>query len=102
MVIRSRGELISFQPWGGFPPHHPRPFALRWISAASTTDAAGHFDVQDLTEGEYMLACTLPSAVQLQTPVDPSLVVTNAPGGLTVSYKTPQRNLGTIEIKTHR
>jgi len=102
MVIRSRGELISFRPRGLFPSHHPRPYALRWISAASTTDAAGQFDIGNLTEGEYMLICTLPPSLHLQTPLDPGVVVTNAPAGLTVSYGAQQRDLGTIGITIHR
>jgi hypothetical protein len=98
-VLHARGELIAYRPYGIFPANYPRPFAFRWISASAVSDAAGQFEITDLTEGEYMLVCTLPAAQHLAAPMDPRLSVSNPPPPLVVYYRHPARNTGTITFK---
>jgi hypothetical protein len=98
-VLRARGELIAFRPYGVFPAHYPRPFAFRWISASAVSDASGQFEISDLTEGEYMLVCTLPASLHLAPPVDSRLSVSNPPPQVVVNYRHPARNTGTISFK---
>jgi hypothetical protein len=97
-VLRARGEVIAFRPRGIFPQYYPRPFALRWISAGAVTDSEGRFELSSLTEGEYNLVCSLPPSTRLDPPEDPRLLVSNPPAALTVNYKFPARDLGTIKL----
>lgn len=97
-VLRARGDVIAFRPQRTFPQHHPVPFSLRWVSASSITDSSGGFEMTNLTEGEYILVFTLPPTVQLNSPVDPRLTISNPPPPLNVRYKIPFRDAGTIGI----
>ncbi len=82
-----------------YPPFHPRPYRLRWLCGGTQTDANGNFNIQNLTEGAYYLACTLPSEVTLNIPIDSKLTIDNSPKPFTVRYKVPTRQMGTISLK---
>lgn len=99
-VLHSVGELLSPR-WQSmvFPNYHPRPFAFRWVSAGTQTDAAGKFELDDLTEGEYQLITALPADIHLEIPNDPKLTVENPPVNLLLNYKRPEKKLGTINLK---
>lgn len=81
-----------------FPRFHPRPYAFRWVSAGATTNAKGEFQLDNLTEGQYQMLCTLPSGVSLNPPFDKKLEIKNAPGMFYLGYDTPQRAIGTIAV----
>ena len=92
-------ELVPFYPQQGlFPPFHPRPFAFRWVSVSTTTDANGHFTFNNLIEGEYRLMSALPPDMNLETPVDKALHYTHAPFRITLNYDLPQHDVGTIAL----
>lgn len=94
----TEGELIHPYFTPGFPRFYPRPFAFRWISAGTTTDANGAFTLDNLTEGEYVLVCTLPPEVRLTPPIDQTLTVHHAPASFVLNYKTPSVDLGAIDL----
>ena len=81
-----------------FPAYHPRPHALRWISAATTTDANGAFALNDLVAGQYLLVCALPSSLTLQPPMDPRLHANHAPRYFALNEQSPTVNLGVIRL----
>ena len=91
-------ELISADPDISpyYSLYHPRPFHFRWIVGGTTTGPDGSFEVKDITEGEYYLVCTLPSGIKLELPVDRDLRVQNAPHAFTLSYASPDIDLGAI------
>jgi hypothetical protein len=92
-------EMEAEQPGGPqFDAFHPLPNAFRWISGSDITDANGHFAIDDLTEGEYVLICTLPAEVHVTIPTDMRLHVSNAPLPFILLYGTPKINLGIIDI----
>jgi hypothetical protein len=100
-VLRSGGEIFS--PFENprfplFPRFHPRPFALRWVTAGATTDAKGNFTLEHLIEGEYEFLCSLPSNVQIEPPNDSNLKIKSPPGTVYLGYNTPTKDLGTIAI----
>jgi len=98
-LLRSYRELMAPYPFSRlFPPFHPRPYAFRWITAGTRTDANGAFMLDHLVEGEYRLVCTLPPDIRLAAPLDPTLKVKNAPFRLTFNYASPQQDLGVIEM----
>lgn len=100
-VLHSREELAAFRPQApGFPPFCPRPYTFRWISAGAMTDASGRFAIEQLTEGEYTLVCTLPRTTRVRPPVDPSMKVTGSPGSMVLNYSMPTREIGDISIAT--
>ncbi len=99
VVLRADRELMAVQPYSeSFPAFTPRPYALRWISASSPTDAQGRFRIENLTEGEYRLVCRLPASVPLTVPDDERLRVAGAPGPFEVNYGKPAVDLGAIAI----
>lgn len=98
-------ELTARRPYSElFPARHPRPFALRWISEGAVTGADGSFTLDNLTEGEYYLVCTLPSEVQCTVsddpdmPPDPALQIVRAPRPFTLNYTNPSQNVGDIVL----
>jgi hypothetical protein len=84
-----------------FGPVEPRPYHLRWMSAGTTTDSAGRFTLNYLTEGTYHLVCTLPANVVLTPIRDERLHVANAPADITVRYAKPSADLGAIQLTFH-
>jgi len=84
-----------------FGPMEPRPYQLRWMSAGATTDSAGHFSLNSLTEGTYHLICTLPPDVVLKPFQDDRLHILKPPGDLSVRYSKPTKDLGVIEMTFH-
>lgn len=101
-VMRARAEVVGVVPLRQFPQYHPIPYSLRWISTSCVTDSSGRFELTNLTEGEYTVVFTLPPSVSLALPQDPHLAVANPPPGLTVSYKFPERDLGTIGLSIRK
>jgi len=97
-VLGARLELMAFRSYKMFAPHYLRPYALRWISASSVTDANGRFDISNLTEGEYVLVFSLPTTVQLDPPVDPHLSVSRLPPPLILKYKVPTQDIGELRM----
>ncbi len=99
LLQNSIGEIYSpraFSPlFGQF---CPSPYAFRWLSASATTDSEGRFTVSDLTEGQYRLMLALPSTLQLKSPFDPGLSVSNSPTPFVVNYQAPRKDLGTVYI----
>jgi uncharacterized membrane protein YedE/YeeE len=81
-----------------FQMYHPRPYALRWVSAGTITDARGAFTLDHLTEGEYKLICSLPPNIVLTPPEDAALKVRRLPGNIGLSYTHPKAELGTIAL----
>lgn len=84
-----------------FIPFHPRPFALRWISDSCITGSDGAFHFNDLTEGSYMLICSLPAKFRLHPPLDASLSCVNEPRQFLLNYAHPNINLGSIDLIYH-
>ena len=81
-----------------FGPYHPVPFAFRFLSAATRTDAKGRFEIQNLTEGSYWLLTRLPNAVELLPPMDARLKAQNVPGEIDLKYSTPVYDAKTIDL----
>ncbi len=101
-LLRASGELLSLDYSSPlFPPYHPQPFAFRWLSAGTQTDAQGNFALDNLVEGEYRLVCTLPPTERLALPNDSALRVANPPDRLSLGYATPTVRLGTIALTYH-
>lgn len=101
LVLRSGAELFApfYDPrFPLFPRFHPRPFALRWVTAGTTTDQNGKFNIDHLIEGEYELVIALPSNIQLEPPFDARLKVKNPADPVTLNYNLPKKDLGIIEI----
>ncbi len=101
LVLRSGGEL--FAPFEDpryplFPRFHPRPFALRWVTAGTTTDQKGKFTIDHLIEGEYELVCALPDNIALELPFDSRMKIKNPAEAVTLNYNVPVKELGTMEI----
>ena len=92
-LLGTRGPFLPL-----FPPYHPVPYEFRWISAGATTDAEGHFTLNDLIDGAYWLLLRLPDGVLLAPPTDPALHCDNAPKLIPVNYDHPAQNLGTIVL----
>ena len=84
-----------------FGPMEPRPYQLRWMSAGTTTDSAGHFSLNSLTEGTYHLICTLPPDVVLKPFQDDRLHILKPPGDISVRYSKPTKDLGVIDMTFH-
>ncbi len=84
-----------------FGPMEPRPYLFRWMSAGTMTDSAGHFTLNDLTEGTYHLICTLPADAVLKPFQDDRLHIVKAPSDITLRYAKPTANLGTINLTFH-
>lgn len=99
LLPRANKELIPDHPvLPYFPTYHPFPWAFRWISAGTTTDARGAFILDNLTEGAYILLCKLPPEMKLSLPRDPAIHIENAPRLMTLSETTPTADLGTIAL----
>lgn len=112
ILIRADRELVpdyAVPPF--FPPFHPYPWAFRWFSAGTTTDAQGAFALDNLTDGIYILACALPPDIRLRLPkngeqlgqsgvrpADSRLKVTNAPKEMRIAPQTPTIDCGTIAV----
>lgn len=102
VVIRAAREIdqIDGPSFSGplFQAYHPRPWAFRWVSAGTVTDANGAYTLDNLTEGTYQIICTLPANTLVIPPVDPHLTAKNRPQPFTVNYSTPAVSLGTTEL----
>jgi hypothetical protein len=70
------------------------------MSAGTTTDSAGHFNLPHLTEGTYHLVCTLPPDAVLKPFQDDRLHILNAPGDITLRYRTLHTNLEKVDLGT--
>jgi hypothetical protein len=101
-VLNADRDLNWEYPWPLFPAYHPRPFSFRWISASTTTDNAGRFTIQNLTEGEYQLIMILPSPILLTPPTDSTLQIKNASKRIWLNYDSLSCDLGTIELSQRR
>lgn len=98
-VLSAGKELVAnFFPSMLFPLFNPRPFVFRWVTAGTITDSQGRFELNDLTEGEYVLISAMPQGIAFQSPLDPKLSVENSPKQILLNYRHPQRDLGTIKM----
>ncbi len=93
-ITTSNGERIN----PAFGVGHVQPYSLRWISASATTDAQGGYHISSLTEGEYVVICSLPRDIQTRLPYDERLNIARPPAPFTVNYRHPARNMGTTDI----
>ncbi len=84
-----------------FGQHYIQPYSLRWISASATTDTQGSYHIPALTEGEYVVICTLPRDIRTRLPYDERLNVVHPPIPFTVNYSHPVENMGTTDITFH-
>ena len=100
-LLRAPEEFLQLRRYPGFPPYHPRPWVFRWIAAGTLTDTKGAFALNDLTEGQYVLACALPPGIHLLLPQDSSLHIGNAPPTFSLNYASPTADLGVIALTLH-
>lgn len=101
LILRARDQILSYDPRfsiEGFPPFNPTPLQFRYLSAATVTDATGHYHIDGLTEGAYILLCTLPPNVKPYLPMDYRLQVANPPLPFAVNYKHPTQEMGTTKL----
>ena len=82
-----------------FPPYHPYPWQLRFISASATTDSRGLYRIDHLTEGTYSAICTLPDGIQTTLPVDNRLHITHPIPRFNLNYGQKGYDMGTTEFK---
>lgn len=75
-----------------------QPYSLRWISASAMTDAQGRYHIANLTEGEYVVTCTLPRDIQTRLPYDERLNIAHPPAPFTVNYSHPAQDMGATDI----
>ena len=98
-VAHAKDEILAQNPsneiFGAF---QPMPFAFRWISASTVTDDHGAFSVDNLTEGQYRLICTVPDNIRLTPPFDGGIRVNNPPIAFALHYGIPQVDLGVIDL----
>lgn len=97
-VLDAIGDIDYQFPRANADAFHPPGFSFRWVSAAATTDNTGAYSIDSLTEGEYVVFCTLPTSVKASVPFDEGLHITHAPKPFTVSYKNPVQAMGTTQI----
>jgi hypothetical protein len=76
----------------------PRPFELRWVAAATPTDAQGSFKLDSLGQGAFFLI-VMGEPRQLPLRRFRARVEGN-PGLLRLDRAHPMRDLGTIRIQT--
>jgi hypothetical protein len=100
ILLRAAGrELVAAFPYSElFPAFHPRPYSFRWITAGATTTPDGRFQIDGLTEGAYILVCTLPPDVRVQVPTDRTVTITGASQGFVVDYGHPVQQVGDTRI----
>ncbi len=99
VLLHSFEELVPrypFEPF--FLPYNPRPFAFRWVTAGCTTDSNGKFELNSLTQGQYILLYTLPIGTHLAVPVEPRLHIEHIPGGFDLDYNHPFIDAGDIKM----
>ncbi len=82
-----------------FPPYHPFPWQLRFISASATTDRRGAYRIDHLTEGTYSAICTLPDGIHTTLPVDNRLRITHPIPRFNLNYGQKGYDLGTTEFE---
>ncbi len=100
VLMRTFDEIIprfSFLPF--FEQFNPRPYAFRWVTAGSVTDANGRFQLKNLTQGQYILIFTLSRGTTLAVPIEPRLRVTNIPSPFDLNYDHPSADLGEISMQ---
>lgn len=73
-----------------------RPFWLRWLTAVTTTDAAGRFALTNIVAGHYRLVVHSPAFRLRAGPL--RLPARNAPGEMFVAYGKPHFELGNIAL----
>lgn len=100
VLLHTFEELVPRYPYDPyFQPFNPRPYAFRWVTAGGATDANGRFELNSLTQGQYILVFTLPVGIQLAVPVEPRLHITNIPNSFDLNYNHPSVDAGEIRMK---
>ncbi|HEV2472140.1 MAG TPA: hypothetical protein VGS41_05705 [Chthonomonadales bacterium] len=92
-VVSARYTRMMFRPF------EPSPYALRWVTAAATTDRQGRFTVNHLTEGTYLPIVSLPINVHLHSPFDPRLHIAHPAAPFTVDYAAPTYHAAAVDIQ---